>query len=41
VPFKSKKSDSIAKALGIDEKTARQWIEEIQALLKEKIGDLT
>lgn len=40
VPFKSKKSDSIAKALGIDEKTAREWIEEIQTLLKEKIGDL-
>ncbi len=40
-PFKSIKSNSIAKALGIDEKIARQWIEEIQAQLKEKIGDLT
>ena len=41
VPFKSKKHHSIAKALGIDEKTARLWIEEIKAQLKEKIGDLT
>jgi len=40
LPFKSKKSASIAKALDIDEKTAREWIEEVQALLKEKIGDL-
>jgi len=41
VPFKSKKHHSIAKALGVDEKTARLWIEEIKAQLKEKIGDLT
>ena len=41
VPFKSKRHHSIAKALGIDEKTARLWIEEIKAQLKEKIGDLT
>ncbi len=41
VPFKSKKHHSIAKALGIDEKTARLWIEEIKAQFKEKIGDLT
>ena len=40
VPFKSVKSDSIAKALGIDEKTARQWVEEIRAQLEKKIGDL-
>ncbi len=41
LPFKSKKYDSIAKALGIDEKTARLWIEEIQNQLKNKIGDST
>lgn len=41
VPFKSKKHHSIAKALGIDEKTARLWIEETKAQLKEKIGDQT
>jgi DNA-directed RNA polymerase specialized sigma24 family protein len=41
LPFKSKKYDSIAKALGIDEKTARLWIEEIQKQLKDKIGDPT
>ena len=41
LPFKSKKYDSIAKALGIDEKTARLWIEEIQKQLKNKIGDPT
>ena len=39
LPYKSKKFDSIAKALGIDEKTARQWIEEIQQDLKAKVGD--
>lgn len=33
VPSKSKKTSSIAKALGINEKTARAWIEEVQALL--------
>lgn len=41
LPFKSKKYDSIAKALGIDEKTVRLWIEEIQQQLKDKIGDST
>jgi DNA-directed RNA polymerase specialized sigma24 family protein len=41
LPFKSKKYDSIANALGIDERTARLWIEEIQKQLKEKIGDPT
>nr|WP_294522481.1 hypothetical protein [uncultured Rhodopila sp.] len=41
MPFKSSKSDSIAKALGIDEKTARQWIEEIRTQLEKKIGDLS
>jgi RNA polymerase sigma factor (sigma-70 family) len=41
LPFKSKKYDSIAKALGIDEKTVRLWIEEIQQQLKNKIGDST
>ena len=40
VPFKSKKSASIEKALGIDEKTARQWIEEMSTQLEKKIGDL-
>lgn len=33
VPFKSKRSASIAKVLNIDEGTARQWVEEVQALL--------
>ena len=41
LPFKSKKYDSIAKALGIDERTAREWIEEIKKHLKAKIGDRT
>jgi RNA polymerase sigma factor (sigma-70 family) len=40
LPFKSIRSDSIAEAMGIDEKTARQWIMEIQAQLKAQIGDL-
>jgi hypothetical protein len=33
VPFKSKKSASIADALGISEKTAREWVKEVQGLL--------
>ena len=40
LPFKSTRSNSIAKALGIDESTARQWIKEIQVQLIAKIGDL-
>jgi len=33
VPYKSKKSASIAEALGISEKTAREWVKEVQELL--------
>lgn len=33
VPFKSKKSASIAEALVISEKTAREWVKEVQDLL--------
>jgi hypothetical protein len=33
VPFKSKKSASIADALGISERTAREWVEELQGFL--------
>jgi DNA-directed RNA polymerase specialized sigma24 family protein len=39
MPYKSKKSNSIAKALVIDETTARKWIREVQEQLKEKVGD--
>ena len=39
VPAKSKKTDSIAKALGITDKTARAWIKEVQEILKSKVGD--
>jgi hypothetical protein len=38
---KSKKSISIAKAVGADEKTVRLWIEEIQGQLKAKLGEAT
>ena len=41
VPFKSKKHQSIAKALGIDEKTARLWIEELKAQLKAQLKERT
>lgn len=33
VPAKSKKADSIAKALGVSDKTVREWIKEITELL--------
>ncbi|HKX50762.1 MAG TPA: hypothetical protein VJQ48_10075 [Candidatus Binatia bacterium] len=39
VPYKSKKANSIAEALDIDEKTARLWIEEVQGELRTKIGE--
>ena len=37
VPYKSKRKDvdSIAKALGISEKTAREWIKEVRKTLAE------
>ena len=38
VPYKSKKSNSIEKALGVDEKTAREWIHEVREHLKGKVG---
>jgi hypothetical protein len=38
-PAKSKKTDSIAAALGITDQTARAWIKEVQAILKSKVGD--
>ena len=42
VPYKSKKTRSIASALGIEEKTAREWIKEVQALLStsQEVQDL-
>jgi hypothetical protein len=33
VPFKSKKTECIADALGISEKTAREWVKEVRELL--------
>jgi hypothetical protein len=33
IPYKSKKSASISDALGISEKTARDWVKEVQDLL--------
>jgi DNA-directed RNA polymerase specialized sigma24 family protein len=41
VPLESKKGASIAKAVGISSKTAGKWIEEVQALLSEKVGEKT
>lgn len=34
-PFKSKRSDSIAKACGVSERQAREWIKEIEAELQQ------
>jgi hypothetical protein len=39
LPYKSNKSNSISKALGVDEKTARGWIQEIQQNLKLQLGE--
>jgi DNA-directed RNA polymerase specialized sigma24 family protein len=42
VPFESKKGNSIARALGISSKTAREWVEEVRAALElnEEIQEL-
>lgn len=39
IPAKSKMTTSIASALGISDKTARTWINEVQTILKTKVGD--
>ncbi|HEY8949461.1 MAG TPA: hypothetical protein VIM56_11300 [Rhizomicrobium sp.] len=39
LPHKSKKGDSIARALGISSKTATRWIEEVQETLRTAIGE--
>ncbi len=40
IPAKSSKGTiSISRAMGVSDKTARQWIDEVDALIKEKIGD--
>jgi len=41
VPAKSKKEESIAKACGVDEKTVRDWIDEIESDLKQNQEVLT
>jgi transcriptional antiterminator len=40
VPYKSKKRDveTIAQALGISERTAREWVKEVRQLLAEHEG---
>jgi RNA polymerase sigma factor (sigma-70 family) len=38
-PSESKRSASIAEAVGVSAKTARQWIEEVQALLRNIVGE--
>ncbi len=41
VPFKSTKGPSIEKALGISERTAREWVKEAQEILKKYKGDVS
>jgi len=41
VPFKSKKGSSIEKALGVSERTAREWVKESQEILKKYKGDVS
>jgi hypothetical protein len=41
VPFKSKRTNSIAKTLGVSDKTAEHWIAEVQEILRRKLGDRT
>ncbi len=38
VPYKSTKFNSIEAALGVSERTARQWVKEVQEFLKTKLG---
>ena len=39
VPCKSKRGPSIAEALGVSERTARQWVKEVIETLNHKLGD--
>ena len=39
IPLESKRSASIAKTLGVSSKTAGQWIEEVQAQLRNIVGE--
>jgi hypothetical protein len=39
VPLESKRGASIAAAVGVSSKTAGKWIEEVQTLLREKVGE--
>lgn len=39
MPFKSKHGPSIAEALGVSERTARQWVKELIETLNHKMGD--
>lgn len=43
IPFKSKKTESIAKTVGVSDKTAEHWIEELKKLLEatEEVQELT
>jgi RNA polymerase sigma factor (sigma-70 family) len=41
VPFKSKKGASIEEALGVSERTAREWVKEAQEILKKYKGDVS
>jgi len=38
-PVESRKSDSISEALGVSDKTASQWIAEVQSLLSKTVGE--
>jgi DNA-directed RNA polymerase specialized sigma24 family protein len=39
IPLESKKSASIAKAIGVSSKTAGQWIDEVRAQLRNIVGE--
>lgn len=39
IPFKSGRTPSISKALGVSSKTAEKWVEEVQAQLKLIVGE--
>lgn len=39
VPYKSKKGNSIAKALGVSDRTVQEWIKEVKEILRQETGE--
>jgi hypothetical protein len=41
IPCKSRRGESIERAVGLSERTVREWIREVQEILKQHMGDVS